>query len=83
LAVKFHPHALERMIERGATEDEIRTAVREGEKYPAKFGRIGFRKDIAFGGIWNQRFFRAKRLEVYAVQEGKDIIVITVVVKYF
>jgi len=42
MAVRFHAHARERMAERGATEDEVRTTVEQGEQFPAKFGRTGF-----------------------------------------
>jgi len=27
MKISFHPHALERMIERGTTEDEVRAAI--------------------------------------------------------
>ncbi|MDP3185945.1 MAG: DUF4258 domain-containing protein [Anaerolineales bacterium] len=43
MAIRFHPHALERMAERGASEEEVRATVESGEQFPAKFGRVGFR----------------------------------------
>jgi hypothetical protein len=48
MAVRFHPHARERMGERGATEDEVRATVKQGEQFPAKFGRTGFRRNFPF-----------------------------------
>ena len=46
--VRLHPHARERMDERGATEEEVRATVEQGEPFPAKFGRErGF--DETFG----------------------------------
>jgi hypothetical protein len=48
VAIIFHPHALQRMDERGVT-----------------------------------KFYEHKHLEVYCIDEGEDILVITVVVKYF
>jgi len=48
MAVRFHPHALERMIERGATEDEVKAAIELGEQFPARFGRTGFRRNFPF-----------------------------------
>jgi hypothetical protein len=43
MPIKFHPHALERMEERNATEDEVIATIEEGEQFPAKFGRAAFR----------------------------------------
>ena len=42
--VHFHPHALERLSERGATEEEVRATILEGETFSAKYGRTGFRR---------------------------------------
>jgi hypothetical protein len=50
MAIRFHPHALERMVERGATEDEVRSTIEQGERFPAQFGRTGFRRNFSFGG---------------------------------
>jgi hypothetical protein len=49
MSVRLHPHAKERLSERGATEEEIITAIETGETFPAKFGRTGFRRNFAFG----------------------------------
>ena len=40
--VGLHRHARERMDERGATEEEVRATVEQGEPFPAKFGRTDF-----------------------------------------
>ncbi len=83
MAVKIHPHARERMAERGATEDEVRTTISKGERFPAKLGRAGFRHNFSFESNRNGKFFRTKQIEAYGVDEGKDFIVITIVVRYF
>jgi hypothetical protein len=46
MSVLFHSHAKERMRERGATEAEVIATVQEGEQFPAKFGRFGFRHNF-------------------------------------
>lgn len=81
--VEFHPHARERMAERGATEAEVIAAVREGKRFSAKFGRTGFRRNFPFAGEWYGRHYATKQVEAYAVKEGGDWLVITVVAKYF
>ena len=52
MAVRFHPHAQERMIERGTGEEEVQATVEEGEQFPAKFGRTGFRRNFSFDSEW-------------------------------
>lgn len=70
-------------MERGATEEEVTRTVLEGETFPAKFGRSGFRRNFAFGGVWRTRLYETKQVEAYAVREGDDWLVLTVIAKYF
>lgn len=83
MAVHFHSHARQRMAERGATEDEVRATVERGEQFPAKFGRTGFRRNFSFDSKWRGRYYRTKQVEAYAVQEGADWLVITIITRYF
>jgi hypothetical protein len=69
MSTRIHPHARQRMAERGATEAEIIAAVEQGEQFPAKFGRTGFRRNFAYEQEWRGRFYRTKQLEVIAVAE--------------
>jgi hypothetical protein len=41
MEIKLHPHALERLAERGAKEEKVRAALEEGERFPPKHGRTG------------------------------------------
>lgn len=84
MKIHFHHHALERMEERGATEDEVRATVELGERFPAKFGRAGFRRNFPFDRLWRGRSYSTKQVEVYAVEEGpQEWLVITIVTRYF
>ena len=83
MAIKIHPHARERMRERGANEKEVIETVETGERFPARFGRTGFRHNFAFDKIRKGRKYHTKQIEAFAVEEGEDWIVITVLVKYF
>jgi hypothetical protein len=83
MIVHFHPHALNRMTERGVTEDEVKATVEQGEKFPAKFGRTGFRRNFMFEDEWRGRYYRTKQVEAYAVREDSDWLVITVITRYF
>ena len=80
--VRIHPHAAKRMQERGATEDEVISAIEAGERFPAKFGRTGFRRNFPFDGAWRGKPYNTKQIEAFAIEEN-GWLVITVVVKYF
>ena len=79
----IHPHALQRITERGATESEVEMTVRTGEHFIAKHDRSGFRLNFVFNGQRNNKYFTTKQIEAYAVLENETWIVITVIVKFF
>jgi hypothetical protein len=81
--IEIHPHARERTIERGATEDEVVATVTAGDGFVAKYGRTGFRRNFQFDGVWRGRRYVTKQVEAYAVEDGTDWMVITVLVKFF
>ncbi|GBC85425.1 hypothetical protein HRbin11_01874 [bacterium HR11] len=58
MEIRLHPHARERMVERGVTEEEVRMTVTNGEQFPAKFGRKGFRRNFPFHQTWRGRYYR-------------------------
>jgi hypothetical protein len=81
--VRLHPHAQERLPERGASEAEVIATVLQGESFPVKFERTGFRRNFAFQGEWRGRKYNSKQIEAYAIKEDDAWLVITVIVKYF
>jgi hypothetical protein len=46
-------------------------------------GRSGFRKNFPFSGIWLKRKYSMKQIEVFAVHENDEWVIITVIVKYY
>ncbi|MFO7709643.1 MAG: DUF4258 domain-containing protein [Desulfobacterales bacterium] len=83
MIVRIHPHARDRMIERGADEDEIRSTLERGERYPAKFGRTGFRRNFPFKKDRRGKFYETKQIELYAIEEQGGWLVITVLTRFF
>ena len=83
MVVYIHPHAMRRMEERGATRDEVIATVEMGERFPAKYDRMGFRRNFSFEGVWRGRHYSTKQVEVFAVQEDIGWLVITVITRYF
>jgi hypothetical protein len=67
--VRLHRRARERLFERGATEPEVVATSEAGERFPAKFGRTGFRCNFMLGGEWLGRSYSTKQVEAYAVAE--------------
>ena len=66
--VELHPHASERLGERGATQAEVIDTVLHGEHFPAKFNRMGFRKVFAYNAVWRGRMYLHKEVEAIAVE---------------
>jgi len=72
--IRLHPHAEERLVERGATESEIIATVENGETFPAKYGRTGFRRNFPFNGVWQRKYCATKQIEAYVVKEGDELV---------
>ena len=53
-----------------------------GERVPAKHGRTAFRRNFRGPWEWRARIFDTKQILAYAVPEGGDWLVITVIVKF-
>jgi len=82
LKVRLHAHAKSRLQERGTTEEEVAFTIESGERFAAKYGRIGFRRNFPFNGEWGGKRYCTKQVEAYAVEEN-GWLVITVMVKFF
>ena len=83
MVVRLHPHAMERLLERGATEEEVKTTVNAGERFPTRFGRTRFRKSFHFESTWQGNFYITKEVEAVVIAEGEDWLVITIVTRYY
>lgn len=79
----FSKHALDQMSDRGADQQEVRLAILEGEKLPAKKGRWTFKKNFSFENKWKNRYYRSKQVQPVVVLEDESWIVVTVYVFYF
>ena len=83
MRIDFHPHAEERLGERGATREEVIATLEAGERFPAKYARTGFRRNFTFDGEWRGRPYATKQVEAIAVKERGRWLVITVIVRFF
>ncbi len=80
--IRIDPHTLERALERGATEVEIRDVISSGVPVPAKQGRIGKAKVYDFRQERHGRYYEQKRIEVIYTIEWDTIVTVTVYVFY-
>ena len=80
--IQFSKHALDPMIGRGASEDEIRLSILDGEEIPAKRGRKAYRKNFPFESHWKGKYYSIKQVVPIVKEESKGIMVITVYVFY-
>jgi len=80
--VRLHPHAQQRIAERGATEAEVFATIEHGTWSPARYGRTCFQRRFSFGREWLGRWYAAKEALAFAVPETDGWLVITVIVRY-
>ncbi len=82
--ISLTEHAVEQMRLRGASEDEVRTAVQVGQWKPAKRGRVSAAKSFAFGGAspMNGKTYTHKTVMPVFANEPHQIMVVTVLVYY-
>ena len=73
---------MERAVERGTDEPEIRDVLVTGVPVPAKHGREGRAKIYDFGRIRNGKYYEQKRVEVFYTIEGQTLMTVTVYVFY-
>jgi len=76
-------HALDQLNDRGTSKEEVEKAIREGERVPAKAGRIAFRKNFLFNSSWKGKHYKLKQVMPIVVEKKEQWIVVTVYVFYF
>jgi len=58
--IKFSQHALDNMADRGTSKEDVELAIKTGECFPAKKGRLSFRKNFSYNAIWKGKFYQVK-----------------------
>lgn len=81
--IRFSGHAREAMRFRGATDQDVIAAIREGPWSPAEQGRLECHKNFLFGKDWNGKTYATKQVRPIFVEQADEILVVTVYVYYF
>lgn len=79
----FTRHARERMQERGALEEDVRAALRLGQREPAQRGLVLYRLNVEFKREWDGRYYGVQQIVPVVDEEGERIVVVTVHTFYF
>ena len=82
-SIVFSPHALQKTVDRGTTQTEIKATIHEGNPEPARKGRVMFRKNFAFNSQWRGKHFAVKQVAPVVAEEADRLVVVTVFVYYF
>jgi hypothetical protein len=81
--IRLTKHALEQCMERGTTEAEVRIAIEQGSREPAKLGREMCRYNFSFDDTWQDSFYAIKQVAPIVKEDSDEIVVITVYTFYF
>jgi hypothetical protein len=81
--IRLTRHALEQCRERGATEEEVVSAIRFGNREPAKNSRWLYRRNFPFGAIWHGKCYAIKQVAPVVADEPEELVVITVYAFYY
>jgi hypothetical protein len=82
MEIQIDLHTLERAVERGTNESEIKDVIQTGLTISAKHGRIGKAKVYDFKQNRHNKYYEQKKVEVYYLIEGDKVITVTVYVFY-
>jgi glutamate synthase domain-containing protein 1 len=81
--VIFTTHALTRMRERGATEADVREAIRIGQREPAQRGLFSYRFNVEFKREWDGRYYGVQQVVPIVAEEEARLVVVTVYTFFF
>lgn len=81
--IVFSLHALAQLLERGATQEEVERAIREGIPGPARAGRWMYRMNFGYNRCWRGGFYAVKQVAPVVAEERDELVVVTVYTFYF
>ncbi len=82
-SVFFTPHALQRMKERGVTEESVLKAITIGQQEPARGSRTMYRLNLEFKKHWDGKYYGVQQVAPVVREDSERITVITVYTFYF
>ena len=71
------------MQERGASEKDVREAIRTGQREPAQRGLALYRINLEFKREWDRRYYGVQQVAAVVAEEPERMVVVTVYTFYF
>jgi hypothetical protein len=71
------------MRERGAREEDVREAIRIGQREPAQRGLFLYRLNVEFKREWDGRYYTVQQVAPVVAEEEERLIVVTVYTFFF
>ena len=68
---------------RGAREEDVREAIRIGQREPAQRGLFLYRLNVEFNREWDGRYYRVQQVAPIVAEEEGRLIVVTVYTFFF
>ena len=81
--IRLTAHAAEQCVDRGATDAEVKYAIRHGGRERVKHGRWMYRHNFQFDARWQGRHYAVKQVAPVVVEEENEIVVVTVYTFFF
>ena len=81
--ILFSNNAKVKMADRGAFEDEVIKAIKEGSSEPSRKGRLLFRKNFPFNSMWRGKYYPIKQVAPVVADENDRMVVVTCVCLLF
>lgn len=76
--IKFSQHALDNMTDRMHREKKLKQRLERENAYLQKKGRLSFRKNFSYNGMWKGKFYNIKQVMPIVVEEPERFVVVTV-----
>jgi hypothetical protein len=81
--IRLSGHAIEQLLFRGTTEDEVIDAISTSTWGSAELGRRDCRKSFTFENIWNTKYYKIKQVRPIFIEGESEIVVVTVYTYFF
>jgi hypothetical protein len=81
--VVFALHARQRMLDRGAREEDVIQAIHTGEREPAQRGLFPFRLNLEYQREWDGKHYAIQQVAPVVAEEPDKMVVVTVYTFYF
>lgn len=85
MTIRLTKHCLERLAERGVSEDEVLSTIYSNQSYLAPDEKLIFYANIPYNAFWRDTYYASKRVECICDYNAAtdECTVITVLAKYF